>query len=212
MVSFWYLFEVLKNPELLDRVSAEIFDHHDAETRQYNFMQMTVRPILQSVHAEATRLYAANVVVRVVTVPNFVLDDKYTIEKGTTLFIYNKITGQFTPGWTDARPHAASKPLDQFWAERFLVSGDGDGKRERFSDAGLAGSWTSFGGGEHQCPGRHFARNIGITTLAAFLGEYECELSDPEAAQKVTPSFSDTAFGKMLPTNKISARIRKRNI
>lgn len=184
--------------------------HTDPETRRYDFMQLTVRPILQSLHAETTRVYASNVTARVVTSPTFALDDKYVITKNTTLFVYNKFTGQYTPGWSEARPQAASRPLDEFWAERFLILGDG--KRERFSDAGFSGCWTSFGGGEHKCPGRHFARNIGIVTLAAFLGEFECRLTDPQAAQNTTPMIKETAFGKMEPTRKISSKIRRRQV
>ena len=173
-------------------------------------MQLTVRPILQSLHAETTRYYASNVSVRVVASPSFALDEKYTIPEGTTLFIYSKFTGLLTHGWTDARPQTTTRPLETFWAERFLVSGQG--KRERFSDAGLAGNWTSFGGGEHKCPGRHFARNIGIVALAVLLGEFECELLDREVVKKVVPSIRATAFGKMEPRSKVVARLRRRHI
>lgn len=169
-------------------------------------MQLTVRPILQSLHAETTRYYASNVAVRVLTTPTFDLSDKYIIEKNTLLFIYNKFTGLFTPGWTDARPHAVSKPLDTFWPERFLVQGE----RERYSDARLAGCWTSFGGGEHKCPGRHFARNIGIVTLAVMMGEFECEVLDPLRARGSVPDVSETAFGKMVPVRTVKARMRRR--
>jgi cytochrome P450 len=89
-----------------------------------------------------------------------------------------------------------------------LVSGSG--KRDRFSDAGLAGNWTSFGGGEHKCPGRHFARNIGIVALAVLLGEFECELIDREGMKDIGPMIKETAFGKMEPTRKVAARLRRR--
>ncbi|KAF2029796.1 cytochrome P450 [Setomelanomma holmii] len=207
-MTFWYLFETLRDPSLFQKVSTEIRNHFDAKTSSYDFMQLTVRPILQSLHAETTRFYSSNVAVRVVTSPAFALDDKYTITKGTTLFIYNKFAGLFTPGWHDARPHTTTKPLDTFWAERFLHSREG--KRERFMDAGLGGSWTSFGGGEHKCPGRHFARNIGIVGLAVLLGNFECDLSITESLDDFVPKIRETAFGKMEPTRKVTARLRRR--
>ncbi|KAH9881832.1 hypothetical protein J1614_001003 [Plenodomus biglobosus] len=206
-ISFWYLFEALKDPSLFRRVSDEIHLHYDPSTQTYDFGQMTVRPILQSLHAETTRFYSSNVAVRVVTSPNFALDDKYVIPENTLIFIYNKFTGQFSPGWTTARPQSTMYPLEQFWAERFLTGGE----RNRFSDANLTGSWTSFGGGEHKCPGRHFARNIGIVTLAVLMGEYEVELLDTEKAKKATPRVKDEAFGKMVPTSKVAARMRRRS-
>ncbi|KAF2844665.1 cytochrome P450 [Plenodomus tracheiphilus IPT5] len=205
-ISFWYLFEALKDPLLLEKVSSEIHNNYEPSTQAYDFGQLTVRPILQSLHAETTRFYSSNVAVRVVTSKAFALDDKYVVPEKTLVFIYNRYTGQFTPGWAMARPNSTTYPLEQFWAERFLTGGE----RSRFSDANLTGSWTSFGGGEHKCPGRHFARNIGIATLAVLLGEYEMDLLDKEAAKKATPRVRDEAFGKMVPTSKVAARMRRR--
>jgi cytochrome P450 len=209
-LTFWYLFATLTSPSLLAQIISELTSHFDSNTDTYDFTQLTVRPILQSLHAETTRYYSSNVAVRVVTSPTFALDDKYTIKKGTTIFFYNKFTGLFTPGWNAARPETTKHPLDEFWAERFLTSGQG--KRERFTDAGLAGSWTSFGGGEHKCPGRHFARNIGIVALAVFLGECEVELLDAEGAKGKVPGVRNGAFGKMEPVGKVGARVRRRRV
>lgn len=110
-------------------------------------VSLPLGPLLQSMHAETTRYYSCNLTVREVIVPKYALNEKYTIEKGTTVFIPNKFAGQFTSAWELTRPKAVSRPLDEFWAERYLV--DEVGKRERFSDVGLGGNWTSFGGGEH---------------------------------------------------------------
>jgi cytochrome P450 len=74
----------------------------------------------------------------------------------------------------------------------------------------LSGNWTSFGGGEHKCPGRHFARNIGIVTLAIFMGEFEIEVVDMQGARALDPGNKKKAFGTMRPKQKIAARIRKR--
>jgi len=89
-VTFWYVFETLKDPCILKKVSAELLNHFDPRTRSYDFTQLTARPILQSLHAETARLYASGVTVRVLTSPTFALDDKYTITKGTTMFVYNR--------------------------------------------------------------------------------------------------------------------------
>jgi cytochrome P450 len=102
------------------------------------------------------------------------------------------------------------KPLDEFWPERFLIKGQGQA-RDEFSDAGLAGNWTSFGGGEHKCPGRHFARNIGIVAMAVLLGEFETELLDVEGAKGLLPEIREMAFGKMVPKGNVGARVRRRH-
>ncbi|USP79503.1 hypothetical protein yc1106_06777 [Curvularia clavata] len=210
-VTFWYLFETLRDPEVHAQVLSEIQTYSTEGPAKYNFMQLTTRPLLQSLHAESTRMYSSNLTVRQVVSPVYNLDDKYTITKGTQVFIANKMNGQFTPGWARVRPEALARPLDVFWAERFVIGGGkGDEKRGRFSDAGLAGCWTSFGGGEHKCPGRHFARNITIVTLAVLMGEYETELVDVDTANKMVPGPNDTAFGTVRPKGKIAARIRRR--
>lgn len=210
-ITYWYLFETLRTPDLHTRVLAEIKNHVDPKTDSYSFMQLTTRPLLQSLHAETTRLYTVNLTVREVTSPVYAFDDKYSIPKGTSVFISNKWAGMYAPGWAKSRAQALARPLTTFWPERYLVyDGNGTEKRERFSDAGLSGNWMSFGGGEHKCPGRHFARNIGIVTLAVLMGEFELEVVDAERARRLNPDHKKKAFGTLFPPGKIAARIRRR--
>ncbi|KAH7397302.1 cytochrome P450 [Pyrenochaeta sp. MPI-SDFR-AT-0127] len=208
-ISFWYFFEAIRDRTLHERILAEVANHHDLQS-SYEFMKLTTEycPLLQSMHAETTRYYSSNLTVREVVAGKFALDAKYTIGKGTTVFIPNKFAGQFTPAWALARPKAVNRPLDEFWAERYIVKETG--KRERFSDVGLGGNWTSFGGGEHKCPGRHFARNIAIVTLVVLMGEFECDIKDLEGAKKLDPPLKKFAFGTMRPKGKVAARIRRR--
>jgi cytochrome P450 len=210
-ITFWYLFETLRDPKIHARVLSEIETHAIPKTETYNFMQLAACPLLQSMHAETTRLYSSNLTVRQVVSPVYNLDDKYTVAEGTKIFIANKFNGQFAAGWAQTRPEALARPLDVFWAERFLVSDNkGRDKRKHFSDVGLSGSWTSFGGGEHKCPGRHFARHIGIMALALLMGEYEIEMLDREGAAKMVPPLKNKAWGTMKPQGKVAARIRRR--
>ena len=166
-------------------------------------------PFLQSLHSEATRFYARNAAVRQVVAPVFQLDDRYVVEKGTKVFIHNIYTGRLSSEWVRSRPQAVRQPLTEFWPERFLIPG---GKGERYSDAGLGGNWTSFGGGEHKCPGRFFARDIALVTLTIFLGKYEVEIVDPEGARQFDPVWNEIAFGTMTPTGNIAARFCRRKL
>jgi cytochrome P450 len=210
-ITFWYLYETMRDPSIHDRVQQELKNHANAETNSYNFMPLTTRPLLQSMHAETTRMYSSNLTVREVIAPTYALDEKYTIEKGTTVFMSSKYIGTFEKVWAQSRPQALTRPLNTFWAERYLVSsGKGEEKRERSSDAGLTGNWTSFGGGEHKCPGRHFARNIGIVTLAVLMGVFEVEIIDVEKSRRFDPELKGKAFGTMKPQGTVAARIRRR--
>ncbi|KAF1828961.1 cytochrome P450 [Decorospora gaudefroyi] len=199
-ITFWYFYETLRNPSLHERVLTEINNHVDANTNSYNSCNSPHAPSSNPCTQKQHEL----------TAPTHALGEKYLIEKGTTVFILNRYVAQFSHAWARARPQALARPLDAFWAERYLVAGGGDHKRERFSDAGLAGNWTSFGGGEHKCPGRHFARNIGIVTLGVLMGVFECEVCDVEGARELDPKLKERAFGTMKPSGKLAARIRRR--
>lgn len=207
-VTFWFLYETLRNPSLCSRATSELSKHRDPASGTYDFAQLAATPFLQSLYAEAARKYSASLVARQVVSPIFALDERYVIKQGTTVLIPSKYAGQYTAAWASVRPALVKKPLSEFWGERFLVPGAGG--KERFSDAGLAGNWTSFGGGEHKCPGRFFARDIGIVTLSVLLGEFEVEVIDSEAARKLDPVHRAEAFGTMRPRGKVAARVRRR--
>jgi hypothetical protein len=206
-VTFWLLYEVLRDAALHKRVLDELRHYAATDPEKADFGHLATSPFLQSLHSEATRFYARNGVTREVVAPVFQLDDRYAIEKGTTVLILTGHTARFTQEWARSRPHATARPLTEFWPERFLVP---DGKSERYNESGLSGNWTSFGGGEHRCPGRFFARDIALVTLTVFLGKYEVEIVDPEGARKFDPVWNEIAFGTMVPKGKITARIRLR--
>jgi cytochrome P450 len=208
-VTFWFVYETLRDPSLRSRARSELSSHRDPGSNTYDFTQLAATPFLQSLYAEAARKYSVSLVARQVITPVFALDKRYVIKQGTTVLIPSKYAGQYTAAWASVRPSLVEKPLSEFWGERFLISGAGG--KERFSDAGLAGNWTSFGGGEHKCPGRFFARDIGIVMLSILLGEFEVEVMDPEGARKLDPAHRAEAFGTMKPNGKVRARLRRRH-
>ncbi|KAJ4315938.1 hypothetical protein N0V94_005702 [Neodidymelliopsis sp. IMI 364377] len=206
-VAFWFIYEILRDQNLSQKVYDQLRDRSNATSSAYDIARLATSPLLQSLHAEATRKYARNVVVREVVAPVCQLDDRYVIEKGTTVLVPNIYTAHYTAEWARTRPQVLQRPLTEFWPERFLTS---DGKTERYNEAGLSGNWTSFGGGEHKCPGRFLARDTALVALAVLLGGYECEIVDPERAKKLDPIWNEIAFGTMVPTGNIAARFRRR--
>ena len=78
-----------------------------------------------------------------------------------------------------------------------------------FSLKGLNGAYIPFGGGVGICPGRHFARQEVVCTLARLALQYDLELLVPQGWQ---PKM-DTAFfptGTLPPAQKVRFRIRGR--
>lgn len=210
--SFWLCYETLRSPPLLSRVTRELNASRSATSppHQYNFSALSSTPFLQSLHAETCRKYGITIPARRVVVPHFALDDKYVVTQGTTIIMPSKYAGQYTAGWSQTRPSLVDKPLEHFWPERFLTNKPDE--KERFSDAGLMANWTSFGGGAHHCPGRFWARDIGMVMLAGFVGEFEVEVLDERGARRFDPVWHDSAFGTARPRGRIGARIRRRRV
>lgn len=207
-VSFWLCYHTLRSPALLSRVSSELKASLNPCTGKYDFSKLNAIPFLQSLHTETTRMYSISLVARKVLSPVFALNDKYVVPKGTQIVIPSRYAGQYTPGWAAVRPSLVEKPLDEFWPARFLTYKEGE--KERYNDSGLTGSWTSFGGGSHHCPGRFWARDIGLVMLAAFVEAFEVQISDVEASKRLDPVWNEAALGTVRPTGNIPVRIRRR--
>lgn len=133
---------------------------------------------------------------------------------------------------TPEDPH----PLDQFWADRFLIYPDdptsGPLRKDytarekeqrnwtladkvemgpKFSMEGVAGGWIPYGGGQRICPGRHFAKQEIIGTFAMLFTHYDIELLTPENFFPA-PDMRFFPFGGLPPKEKIPFRIRQRNV
>lgn len=135
---------------------------------------------------------------------------------------------------TEDDPH----PLDAFWEERFLIYPDnpnsGPLRRQEsaadssklepavrssnlekpmcepiFSTKGLSGAYLPFGGGPGICPGRHFAKQEVICTLAKLASKYDIEL---QVSKGWEPKMDTNYYpiGALPPRNKVPFRIRRR--
>ena len=135
---------------------------------------------------------------------------------------------------TEEDPH----PLETFWEERFLLYPDnpnsGPLRRQEsaadprkpepairssdsektvreptFSTKGLNGAYIPFGGGPGMCPGRHFAKQEVICTLATLALKYDIELRVAKGWEpKMNTSYHP--IGALPPKNKVPFKIRRR--
>jgi hypothetical protein len=216
--TFWYIFETLRKPHLYKYLTNETAPHYDSGTGKYDISTLTAHPIIQSMHAEVGRLRMATGTMRTNGVDNFKLDENWTVPKGTSVMIFSHDLGLNTELWANARPQTIDKPLDQFWPERFIIPDKNTNtipskdeiRKGRFSMEGVGGLHVPFGGGQHLCPGRYFAKAVQAGTLAVLLNEYEIQLSDPEDAETTIPPVREAAYGTVRPLNKVRIRIRKR--
>ena len=124
-------------------------------------------------------------------------------------------------------------PLNEFWAERFLVHSDEPGsgpamqsgvvvekknvmakmdQREgggNFSMSGVAGSWIPYGGGQMLCPGRHFAKQEILLSVAMISFMFDIVVLESEG-KKVEEDMEFYGLGTLPPKGKIQCRFRRR--
>lgn len=120
-------------------------------------------------------------------------------------------------------------PVDKFWAERFLIyssdqnsgplkhkaqydssgmdlESNDEGKGPKFSLGGLSGAWIPFGGGRRQCPGREFAKQEIILSVAMLCSAFDIELMtdvEPE------PDMEYYGLGGVRPKMKLPFKVRR---
>lgn len=124
-------------------------------------------------------------------------------------------------------------PLNQFWANRFLVytndplSGPHkkaasevrkceqhqkealrDLSRPKFLSSSLSNSFMPFGVGERMCPGRFLARREIVAFCALIVDRFDLEILSAEDKFDISPTFY--GFGTQRPQNKIPFKIRRR--
>lgn len=202
-------------------MTAEIAPYFDRKLGSYDVAAITSLPIMESIHAEVGRLRSKTCIIRTNTADSFKLDDEWSIPKGVHAIAFSHDLGLNTELWAKARRQTVAQPLEEFWAERFLIpdqptiSKKADRKRERiitgtFSLAELEGLHIPLLGGQQPIPG-DLVKAIQAATTSILLAEYEIELCDPEATDLAIPPLRELAYGTTQPAGKIAIRIRKRN-
>lgn len=234
-IVFWSVFEVLVRPNVLSKVHEIIQSAYDTKTQESESAKLGRSPFLQSIFAEVTRLRVVGIIPKVVTT-DFQLGE-WSIPKGSMLGLPSQTAAMNGNVWnagTQEEPH----PLNEFWAERFLVypdkpysgplrrpknifhntkqdlTGCSSTQRKRssepaFSLQGLDGAYLAFGGGPGMCPGRHFARQEVLCTVSRILLNYDIQLQIPKGWE---PKMDMTAFptGACPPASRVPLRIRRR--
>ncbi|OCL10073.1 cytochrome P450 [Glonium stellatum] len=227
---FWYLFETLKDSSLGARMWAEARTCR-TEDSGFDITRLSNKPLLQSAYAEVLRLRVAITMTRTDEFGDFNLAG-YTVPKHKPIVIFSRTAALNEEAWTLAgRP--PSRPLEEFYADRFLAYPDATNDKGRassnpaelssetettenlepaepqFSLDGLAGCWLPYGGGQRMCPGRHFAKNEIIGTFALLFSRYEIQLKNADHS-KVQPDMRWYPVGGLPPVCKVPFRIRKR--
>ncbi|XP_038611716.1 5-beta-cholestane-3-alpha,7-alpha-diol 12-alpha-hydroxylase [Tachyglossus aculeatus] len=209
--SFWALFFLLKHPEALRAVRAEV----DGMLREagwrggsslcqvtYDMLQRT--PVLDSVMEETLRLTAGPILIRSI-LQDMTLDmadgRRFALRRGDRLALFPHLAVHLDPE-IHPEPHA-------FKYDRFLGA-NGSRKVDFFKNSKRVKYYSMpWGAGVSICPGRFFATNEMKLFTFLMVAHFDLELEQPEAE---IPPFDKSrwGFGIMQPTADVPFRYRPR--
>ncbi|KAK8040181.1 Cholesterol 7-alpha-monooxygenase, partial [Apiospora rasikravindrae] len=169
----WALVELIQDSTLLHRVREEVatatVTEPSSEGIEFDAAVLVALPLLQSIYTELLRLHVSFSAVREVLKP--VTVGGYQIPRGSLLHASTDMAHLQEDVWG-----ADGHPANTFWAERHLSYADTASRQPRFSMKGRAWALFPFGGGYLICPGRHFAKQEVLLTIAVLVTVFDLEL------------------------------------
>lgn len=174
----WAFVELLRHPEILDRVRAEVqADDLDAPL---SFADLQQKPLLDAVIMESLRLYPQ--------VHMFFRGAKEDLEYDGHVISKGTIVG-LLPAFTHRRPDYFAEP-DRFDPDRFLPP--------RAEDKQTPFAWVGFGGGMHGCLGEMVARLEFKALTTALLRQYDLKLVPDQDLRQVYHALSRPRSGARI--------------
>ena len=79
----------------------------------------------------------------------------------------------------------------------------------KFSLNGYSGAWIPFGGGIHQCPGRHWVKSQMLLSFAMISSAFDIELLSEK--EKLRVDMAKYGLGALQPAEKVRFMIRRKN-
>ena len=228
---------MLRDGPLLARATAEVNTCRTdpvADPLPFDTTKLCNQPLLQSSYAETLRMYVAVYIIRK---PEYqdaqVLD--YRIPKDKMVVISSAMAHMDKRNWNLGTME--EHPVEKFWADRFLnyggtlsrsssassaISTDSaidltipednfpkpKSAEPKFSLNGYSGAWVPFGGGIHQCPGRHWVKMQMLLSFAIISSTFDIELLSGDG--KLTVDMAKYGLGALNPAEKVRFRIKRK--
>ena len=231
-MAIWNIVEIFRDKHLLKRIQEELAEiNFQGVQSNDDVKKLLSLPLLQSVYAELLRLR-----IEVQTVFNSEKEDivvnQWRFPKKSLLLVPAGAAHRDTDFWNTQN---GQHPLDEFWAERFLVypndpqsgpqksaispapndrPGSGNpgpmngSNKPRYAVSGLTNSFIPYGVGERTCPGRGFARREIVTTCALAVTHFDIEILSTEKTFATNSAFY--GIGTQRPLKPIPFRIRRK--
>ena len=195
-----------------------------------NTSLLVSQPLLQSLYAETLRKYISVYLTRRTEfAPVRILD--YFIPQNRTIVVNSAMAHMDPANFNEGAEKR--QPVTRFWGERFLLPGklgnasayeqdpspthspgamvdEKEVGQSTFSLDKYKGAWIPFGGGAHQCPGRHWVKVQMVVSLALFIKGFEIELLDQREGQEVKVDMRRYGMGALEPGERVRGRVRRR--
>jgi cytochrome P450 len=198
LTAFWIIHYICFIPGLLDRVRTEIQPAFSLSGNITNLPHLLNHcPLLNSIYHEVLRYTSAAVGIRQVEEDSII--GGYTFIEGAIVMM------PVRPNHFD--PNVFGDDVDLFVPERFIRT-----EEELSRTPGLKNPGTkvlkAFGGGTTLCPGRHFAANEILSSVAATLERFELDVVEGE--KMAIPSSKEPTVGTYLADHDVKIRMRVR--
>ena len=149
-------------PSLRARILAELQTVQSTTDGSIDIPALTRLPLLNSAFHETLRLYVDLLVVRQVDSDATTLGH-HRVKKSEMVML---------PTWMTHHNASFFEHPDKFVPDRFVVT-DAETGAQTCSTAGLGGTYFPFGGGAYMCPGRTFAKQEVLGTVAVLLLHFD---------------------------------------
>lgn len=223
--TFWLFWHMIQDRDLLSRATSEVSScaiNLSSKDLDFDTPKLCNQPLLQSCYAETLRLYVAVYIIRKPEHQDAQLLN-YDVPKGKMMVISSATAHMDKRNWNLG--HEEQHPVETFWADRFLRpracdrSGSFTNKTAstgaekttsgpHFSMNSYSGSWIPFGGGIHQCPGRHWVKLQMLLSFAMMSSTFDIELR--QDSKKPRLNMGKYGLGALQPSDQSPFRIRRK--
>ncbi|KAF7868555.1 hypothetical protein EAF04_005086 [Stromatinia cepivora] len=219
----WCILDILCRPDLFSQVHSElstIATLHPNGNFNQQMPDLLSNLLLQSIYCEELRLRNAAAIQRCTLTPTFKIGP-WKFPQDAMILASIWFAGHDKNVWNEGANN--EHDVENFWPERFILYPNNAHSGPRKPDSGkhpsekitkpklitdtVNGSWIPYGGGQQICPGRFYAKQEAIGSMAMFLSRFDVELI---GNQNPEPDFRYFSLGVLPPKGKFPARLRKR--
>lgn len=220
----WCILDTICRPDLLSKVHAELHSIeklHPPGSFEQLMPDFLSNLLFQSIYCEELRLRNSSIIQRSPISSNFKIGP-WKFPRNDMILMSIWFAGRDKSVWNEGVD--GEHDVEDFWPERFIVypNDPHSGPRkletskhvsETITEPKLVtdtvnGSFIPYGGGQKICPGRFFAKQEAIGSMAMFLLKFDIELI---GGQSPEPDLSYFALGVLPPKGKYPARLRRRS-